>query len=330
MIVNETILIFGGSGSLGHALVERYVKNNNNHIVIYSRDESKHWTMSQTFAEFKQRMTFVIGDVRDKESVMKCLLRYKPTIVILASALKHIDKCEYNTHECIMTNIIGMKNVLDSVDELSGQCMTRAVCFISTDKACSPVNVYGMSKAICEGMVCEKAHINTSCKFVTVRYGNVLNSRGSIIPLLHTMGQNPDVKTFGITDERMTRFIMTLDDSVDLIEHAITKAASGDIVISKLRSMYIKDLIEIFSELYGKPIDITGLRPGEKMLEALVNETQSARLVKDPSGFMYIKPSFSGFVSDEPIVEYNSTHGLLNKDELKQLLSDVGLFPRVS
>jgi len=327
MLTNEKILIFGGSGSLGHALVKRYVSTNE--IVIYSRDESKHWSMQQTFDKWKCHMSYVIGDIRDKEKVKKTIMQSKPTYIIIASALKHIDKCENDVHECIMTNIIGTKNIIDSIEEL--QCEgIKAICFISTDKACSPVNVYGMSKGICEGMMIEKALKNKGCKFVCVRYGNVLNSRGSIIPLLHSIGANPEIDYFTITDERMTRFIMTLDESVDLIEHALVVAESGDIVISKLKSMWIKDLIELFSEIYKKDVKLGKLRPGEKLLEALVNETQSSRLVKDVgTGYMYIKPHFST-CSSSVVTEYNSTHGLVTKDELREILQAAQLLSHSS
>jgi FlaA1/EpsC-like NDP-sugar epimerase len=149
------------------------------------------------------------------------------------------------------------------------------VCFISTDKACSPVNIYGMTKAASECLMIEKSKFISSIKFVCVRYGNVLNSRGSIIPMLHKLGNDINTSHFKITDRKMTRFVMTLDQSVDLVDHALLYAESGDIVIPKLISCVVIDLIEIFSELYDKPILDGKLRPGEKMLESLINETQS-------------------------------------------------------
>ncbi len=176
-------------------------------------------------------------------------------------------------------------------------------------------------------MIVEKARTNKHTRFVAaVRYGNVLNSRGSIIPLLHAIGHDRNVDAFTITDERMTRFIMTLDESVDLIDYALSEAESGDIVISKLKSMKIMDLMEIFSDIYNKKVKKGVLRPGEKLLEALVNETQSTRLFKNnEKGYMHIKPYYSQVVSKEPMMEYNSTHGLVDKLELKTILSNANL-----
>ena len=231
--------------------------------------------------------------------------------------MKHIDKCEFETNESIGTNLMGTKNILDSIElhKLSLSNL-KSVCFISTDKACSPVNIYGMCKAISEGLMVEKAKYISNFKFVVVRYGNVLNSRGSIIPMLHAMGQNNNVKEFKLTDERMTRFVMTLSQSVDLIEHALLYAETGDMVIPKLISLNVKDLLEIFSKIYNKPVLLTGLRPGEKLLESLINETQSARLIFGPNGYMYIKPSYKNILTNPDVKDYNSTINPLNKDDL--------------
>ena len=179
-----------------------------------------------------------------------------------------------------------------------------------------------MSKALSESLFVEKSKFVKNIKFVCVRYGNVLNSRGSIIPKLHKIGQSENKKYFQITDEKMTRFIMTLEQSVNLIDHAIDKAESGDIVIPKLVSCNIKDLIEIFSELYNKPIKKCKLRPGEKMLESLINTTQSMRLIKDNnSDYMYIKPCFKDTISNCDYKDYNSNINTMTKFELKQYLA---------
>ena len=322
----ETILIIGGSGSLGNKLIDRFLENNK--IIVYSRDESKHWKMSMERSS--NNLDFVIGDIRDSLKVTQTILRIQPTIIIMAAALKHIDRCEYETNECIGTNLIGTQNVLNAV-ELNKNCLrVRAVCFVSTDKACSPVNVYGMMKAASECLMVEKAKHVPGIKFVTVRYGNVLNSRGSILPKFHKIGKNNIYTHYNLTDKRMTRFVMTLDQSVDLIEHAIQKAESGDIVIPKLVSCNIKDLMEIFSEKYGKPIKETELRPGEKMMESLINETQSMRLVfekNENEGYIYIKPSYSKITTKEncQIKDYNSKMNPFSKDELKNYLENLNL-----
>lgn len=319
---NFTILIIGGTGSLGHKLVDRYLDNNI--IYVYSRDECKHWKMSIDYSK-NPNLRFIIGDIRDSNKIQQTLLRVQPDIVIMAAALKHIDRCEYETNECISTNILGTQNVLNVIETFQKMLKVKTVCFVSTDKACSPVNIYGMAKATSECLMIEKAKEVPNIKFVTVRYGNVLNSRGSIIPTLHQIGQNNEYNNYYITDRRMTRFVMTLDQSVDLIEHAISKAESGDIVIPKLISCKIIDLIELFSEKYNKPVLDGKLRPGEKMLESLINETQSLRLEFGESGYMYIKPPYKNIMTVNEIKDYNSKLNPLSKEELKEYLVELGL-----
>ena len=184
---DKKILIFGGSGSLGHKLVDRYL--NNNTIYVYSRDESKHWQMSISYKKHPN-LHFIIGDIRDFSKVHQSISRFNPDVIIIASALKHIDRCEYETNECISTNLLGTQNVLNVIESLLNNLKLSKVCFVSTDKACSPVNIYGMCKAASECLMIEKAKYIPNIKFVTVRYGNVLNSRGSIIPKLHEIGKD--------------------------------------------------------------------------------------------------------------------------------------------
>lgn len=323
-IKNNTILIIGGTGSLGNALTKKYMKDNT--LYLYSRDESKHWSMAIDYNNHPN-INFIIGNISDKNKIKQTLLRHNFDIIILAAALKHIDKCEYETNECLNTNLLGTKNVLDEIEH-NLQLLTnlKAVCFVSTDKACSPVNIYGMTKAASECLMIEKAKYIPSIKFVCVRYGNVLNSRGSIIPMLHKIGKNKDILNYTITNENMTRFVMTLDQSVELINHSIVCAESGDIVIPHLVSCNIKDLIEIFSEKYNKPIIKGVLRPGEKMLESLINETQSMRLLLGPDGYMYIKPPFKNIMTPETVIkDYNSTINPLSKNELKEYLNKLEL-----
>jgi UDP-N-acetylglucosamine 4,6-dehydratase/5-epimerase len=320
----EKILIIGGTGSLGNKLTDRYIKNNK--LFLMSRDECKHWKMSLDFREYSDNLEFIIGNINDKEKVKQTLLRHNFSIIILAAAMKHIDRCEYETNECINTNTLGTQNVLNVIEN-NKQLLTnlKSVCFISTDKACSPVNIYGMSKAMSECLMIEKAKHVKNIKFVCVRYGNVLNSRGSIIPTLHKIGQDKNKKSFFITDERMTRFVMTLDQSVDLVEHALMQGESGDVVIPKLISCTIKDLIEIFSEIYNKPIVVGKLRPGEKLLESLINETQSLRLKFGPDGYMYIKPCYKNIMTNNEIKDYNSKLNPLSKEEIKNYLKSLEL-----
>jgi FlaA1/EpsC-like NDP-sugar epimerase len=312
---NKKILLFGGSGSLGNVFIKTYIKNNR--IVNYSRDECKHWGMSLKYKT--NNLSFIIGDIRDYKSVETAILREKPEIIIIMAALKHIDRCEYALEECIKTNLNGTINVLNAIEcNIDRLGIIESVVFVSTDKACEPTNVFGMSKALSESFIVEKSLTCKKCKINAVRYGNVLNSRGSIIPILHEKGNDPDVKEFTLTHTEMTRFVMTLEESVKLIEHAVLYAESGDIVIPTLLSMNMIDMIEIFSEKYNKPIKVTGLRSGEKLLESLISETQSMRLVKGEE-YLYIKPSYKNIVSND-IKNYNSKLNPLNKKELEQYL----------
>lgn len=322
-IKNYKILVIGGTGSLGNALTQRYI--NKNQMYLYSRDENKHWSMGIDY-NYHKNLHFIIGNIADKEKIRQTLVRHNFDIIIIASALKHIDKCEYEINECLNTNLLGTKNVLDEIENnLKLLTNLKSVCFISSDKACSPVNIYGMTKAASECLMIEKAKYIPDVKFVCVRYGNVLNSRGSIIPMLHKMGQNSDIKHYKLTDDRMTRFVMTLEQSVDLVEHAILHGESGDVVIPKLISCKIIDMIEIFSELYNKPIVYDKLRPGEKMLESLINETQSMRLEFGPNGYMYIKPPYKNIMTTNEARDYNSKINPLSKEELKEYLISLKL-----
>jgi UDP-N-acetylglucosamine 4,6-dehydratase len=151
---NKTILIFGGSGSLGHKLVDRYLSDNT--IYVYSRDECKHWKMSISYKKHPN-LHFIIGDIRDFSKVQQSISRFNPDIIIIASALKHIDRCEYETNECISTNLLGTQNVLNVIESLRHDLKLSKVCFVSTDKACSPVNIYGMCKAASECLMIEKS-----------------------------------------------------------------------------------------------------------------------------------------------------------------------------
>lgn len=315
------IFVIGGSGSLGRKIIDRYIENNT--LVCYSRDECKHWQMSLHYKSSNLRC--IIGDIRDKNRLEIALLRENPDVIIIAAALKHIDLCEYATNECIQTNLIGPQNVLDVVEKNSIHLTNlQTVCFVSTDKACSPVNVYGMSKALAETLVVEKSLYLKSIKFVCVRYGNVLNSRGSIIPILHEKGKDPNVTEFTLTHSDMTRFVMTLDQSVDLIQHAIENGESGDIVIPRLVSLRVSDMLDIFSEIYQKPVRITKMRPGEKMLESLINETQSMRTVQN-GDYIHIKPPYSGFINDQEPIDYNSKINPMSREEIRQMITCLDL-----
>jgi UDP-glucose 4-epimerase len=318
----KRILLFGGSGSLGNEFIATHLESNE--ITNYSRDECKHWQMSLKYRS--EKLNFIIGDIRNLNSVETAILRVQPHIIVIMAALKHIDRCEYAVDECIQTNCNGPMNVLNAVEKNNDRITSlECVVMVSTDKACEPTNVYGMAKAIAESAVVEKSLYVKNRKFVNIRYGNVLNSRGSIIPILHEKGSDPNVSEFTLTHPDMTRFVMTLKQSVDLIQHAIDHAESGDTVIPELISMKLVDLMQIFSEKYGKPVRITGLRPGEKLLESLISETQSMRLVDGPDGYKYIKPPYKNLLITDNVRNYNSHLNPLNKEDLYRYMCDMGL-----
>jgi len=324
-VKNKKILIIGGSGSLGHRLIERYIDDNE--IYCMSRDETKHWNMSFYFNKLPQfnNLKFVIGDIRNSSKIKTVLRRIKPDVIVLAAAMKHIDKCELEPDECIGVNLFGTQVVLDEIENnLRYLKNLESVCFTSTDKACNPVSTYGMCKAVSENLMVEKSIHIPQVKFVSVRYGNILNSNGSIIPTLHTLGKDKNIGQFKLTNENMTRFIMTLDNSVDLIEHAILRADSGDVVIPKLVSCKIKDVLNIFSDLYEKPIAIGSIRPGEKITESLINTTQSIRTTKIDD-YMHIKPVYKNYTNDGEMKEYTSELNCISSNQLHDLLSELQL-----
>jgi len=325
MIENKTILLFGGTGSLGYEFVKKYIDTNT--IYNYSRDECKHWEMKLNFNNNKN-LHFIIGDIINKNKIEETILRVNPNIIIIASAMKHIDQCEYNTDQSLNTNLLGVKNILDLIEihKTLLNNILQTVLFVSSDKACNPINVYGMCKALSETLVVEKSYYIKEFKFINIRYGNVLNSRGSIIPLLDRIGRDDSKKFFTLTNDKMTRFVMTLEQSVNLIEHTLVNGESGDTVIPKLISMKVKDLVELFSEKYNKPIHITSIKPGEKLLESLINKSQSGR-IKVNGEYTHIKSiyDFNESIDETLLNDYNSKINPLNKEELRTYLINLNL-----
>lgn len=328
-LTGQKILIFGGSGSLGNQLIQTYLIHNE--IINYSRDENKHWSMELQYKKSHPncKLTNVIGDIRDSDKVKQTLIRHQPTIIIIAAALKHIDRCEFEINESLGTNILGIQNVLNCIEtHITALSNLKTVCFISTDKACSPVNIYGMCKSVCEGLMVEKAKYIPDIKFVSVRYGNVLNSRGSIIPILQQMCEGTKSPKLKLTSTEMTRYIMTLEDAVELIQYAIISGKTGEIVIPKLSAMRIADLFELFAERYNGSIEIMGLRSGEKIHESLINETQSLRTLTSMSNekYYHINPSYITKPVREDMFHYHSGLDTLCREELLGYLCYKGLF----
>lgn len=320
-------LIFGGTGSLGRKLIDRLLPMSDSEVAVYSRDEAKHWTIRNEMQAASRvhdpdRLRFYVGDVRDARRITDVIRHYDPHRVIIAAALKHVDTCELSPNESVLTNLVGTQNVIDAVNSRHNAAGPCTVLFVSTDKACSPVNVYGMCKAISERIVTsQKSSGMKNVRYLVVRYGNVLESRGSIIPLFKHQSENMDYLT--VTDPEMTRFVMTLDDSVDLILKAFDVGQNGTTWIPRLPSMRIGDLATLFSERSGKPVKVIGPRPGEKRNEDLINESESMRTTCFDD-FYVIGPASE--VGTGERFTYTSADSVMSKDQLKAHLTKLGIF----
>ncbi len=317
----KRILIVGGTGSLGQALIRR--ESNENELIITSRDEAKHWTLRNRLPK-NSNVEFVVADIRDSGRMENVIRNVNPEVIILAAALKQVDTCEKSPYESVQTNLLGISNVIDSVQKLERELdRLETVLMVSTDKACAPTNVYGMSKAISERLVTSSVSRSGNVKFVAVRYGNVLESRGSIIPLFRFQAQNG--LNLSVTHEDMTRFIMTLDQSIDLIEDTILGAPSGEIWLPKLKSMNILDLARIFANRYKVEFNVSGMRPGEKLHEELVSEPESIR-VFDSGKYLQMRPSLSSISAGTKVFNYSSKDFLMDINGLEEYLNELKIF----
>lgn len=308
MLKDKRILIIGGTGSLGHALVERLYKKNE--VWVLSRDETKQWFMQNRYLG-EESIHYYICDIRDYKGLKKAIFSILPDIIINASALKQIPVCERQPFESVKTNILGIQNLIDICHN---DYNPEVVLGISTDKACRPVNAYGMCKAIGEKLY-------LSAGFRCVRYGNVLESRGSIIPLYKYHAQTD--KVYYLTHPDMTRFFISLDESVRLIINAIISGERGDIFIPIIRSGRIRDLIDIFIAKYGGEMREIGIRSGEKVHEELINEDESRRIHDLNGRYLVIRDG----VKSQP-QKYSSDLCLLSKEELQVYLEENGIFDK--
>ena len=226
---NKVILILGGTGALGKTLMKRYYQDNT--IIVFSRDEHKHYELLKTYPDFIS----VIGDIKDKNVIRNTLNRYCPDVVINTAALKHVPICEDNPFESVKTNIIGHQNV---IEECEANGTVDTLIFVSTDKACKPINVYGMCKAISEQLYVNYAKHQRDTKVVIVRYGNVLESTGSVIPFFKSILEDRVLDHIPITHMDMTRFLLTLEQATDLIHWAYEYHKShGKIAVAKVKSL---------------------------------------------------------------------------------------------
>jgi len=268
-LTGKSILITGGTGSFGSAFVRKIIseKHKVRRLVIYSRDELKQYQMSQEFPQTKDgAIRYFIGDVRDEDRLK---LAFKNIdIVIHAAALKQVPTAEYNPTECIKTNVLGAQNVIAA----SLASNVKKIIALSTDKAAAPINLYGATK-LCSDKLFVAANNLTGAedtKFAVVRYGNVMGSRGSVIPFFEKQRSKGYLP---ITDDRMTRFNISLDEGIDMVTHALGNAIGGEIFIPKLPSYNIMDLAKAIAP--GVPTKIVGLRPGEKIHEEMITSADA-------------------------------------------------------
>lgn len=282
---NKKIFITGGTGSLGKALIKR-LKQSDCTIIVYSRDEGKQ------ALEFGQDMNIikVIGDIRDFDKLNVTLQRYKPDYIIHTAALKRIDDMEFYPDECVKTNINGSENVARAALENG----IEKCILVSTDKACQPVNVYGSSKFIAERIFTNYDYHSTSTVFASVRYGNVIASRGSFIPLWMDMIQND--QTLKVTSEAMTRFLFTLEDAVDTVLGALEYAVGGEVFVPQINSYTLPTCIAALGKMLNKQPKTTlmGLRPGEKLHEDMLAVTELPFTYQVPGiNLLQIRPQYT-------------------------------------
>ena len=330
---NKRVLITGGTGSLGKVLVRRILSGqlgSPKSVVVFSRDEAKQHDLRMGYLNhraatdevmyhnFERILQFKIGDVRDFHSVAQALT--SADIVFNAAALKQVPACEYFPFEAVKTNIEGAENIVRAIIEL--KLPVESVVAISTDKACKPTNVMGMTKAIQERIFLAA---NISCpqtRFIAVRYGNVLASRGSVVPLF--IDQIAAGGPITLTDKNMTRFLLTLDQAVDTVFEALQFAAAGETYIPKIKAALIQDVATAL--VCSQKIEVveSGIRPGEKMHEIMISEEESLRTISRGEYFAIksILPEVAT-ASSEPLIEFaevSSANYLMSTDEVKKFL----------
>lgn len=269
MFTDKTLLITGGTGSFGNAILRRFLASDLNEIRIFSRDEKKQDDMRKKYGNSK--IKFYIGDVRDYQSILPAMRG--ADYVYHAAALKQVPSCEFHPLEAVKTNVLGTENTL----EAAINCGVERVICLSTDKAVYPINAMGISKAMMEKVVVAKSRSSSNTVICATRYGNVMASRGSVIPLFTRQIRSGQPIT--ITDPSMTRFMMTLDDAVDLVLFAFEHGRTGEIFVQKAPAATIETLAKSLTGLLGVPehrIDVIGTRHGEKLFEALLSREEMA------------------------------------------------------
>jgi UDP-N-acetylglucosamine 4,6-dehydratase (inverting) len=288
MLKNSTILITGGTGSFGHTFVPlTLAKYNPRRLVVYSRDEMKQWEMAKLYGD-DPRIRFFIGDVRDKDRLARALNGIE--FVVHAAATKIVPTAEYNPFECVKTNVIGAMNLIDACID---QGVKRVVA-LSTDKASSPANLYGATKLTSDKLfIAGNSYARSDdTRFGVVRYGNVMGSRGSVIPFFLTLA---DRGVLPITDARMTRFMITLEQGVELVWHAFEDMIGGEIYVKKIPSMKLTDLA--VATVPAAKHEIVGIRPGEKLHEQMIGQEDAPHTYEYPDCYK-ILPSIHKWCRD--------------------------------
>ena len=314
----KSILITGGTGSFGHQIVSQLVGFDPSRIVIFSRDEMKQYDMQNEFEKYRDLLEFIIGDVRDYVGVHEAMKGIG--IVYHAAALKQVPNCEMHPFEAVKTNVLGAENVRRAAIENG----VEVVVTVSTDKAVKPINVMGMTKAIQERLMLNPNNRKWDTKFVCVRYGNVIGSRGSVIPFFKQRIE--EGKFLPITNYEMTRFLLRLEEAIDLVFKATVEGESGQLFVKKMPACYVIDLAKAMAKaIIGRddyPIREVGIRPGEKIHEVLVSEEEMPRAVETETHYV-IHPYGK---LDKPVLlrdlrEYTSNNtDILGEEEIASLL----------
>lgn len=309
---DKRILIIGGTGALGKTLIKKYQSNND--ILVLSRDEHKHVSLEKEEWLNNKKVNFRIGDVKDKDSLRNAIEDYRPSVVINTAALKHVPICEDNPFESVNVNIIGHQNLIQAVKWSTHKIET--LIFVSTDKACKPINVYGMSKAISERLYVEFANQQKDIKVCLVRYGNVLESTGSVIPFFKKL-LNEGKTMLPITDLRMTRFLLTLDRATELIDWAYENDTHGMIAIPKVESFSIPAIANALFKWKGieGEIEVIGIRPGEKLHEEMISDIEWMRTIDAGENYLIT----DNIVTNQS-KSYNSFDSLMSDDKVYDFL----------
>ena len=289
MLKNSSILITGGTGSFGHAFIPMTLeKYNPKRLVVFSRDEMKQWEMAKLFKD-DPRIRFMIGDVRDKDRLYRVLdgIDY----VVHAAATKIVPTAEYDPFECVKTNVFGAMNLIDACIDKG----VKSIVALSTDKASSPSNLYGATKLTSDRLfVSGNSYTgNHNTKFSVVRYGNVMGSRGSVIPFFMSIAKD---EVLPITDSRMTRFMISLEEGVELVWHAFEDMKGGEIYVKKIPSMKVTDIATAVDEKCKQ--EEVGIRPGEKLHEQMIGIEDALYTYEYPTHFK-ILPSINDWANDE-------------------------------